>query len=202
MIQTSHHSKKSGITLFGVVLGIIIGLAVAIAVALYIARAPSPDTMRPVIPEKTHPAPQTGATRSSPSFDLSEFEEPRIVEVPPASESTQRTTPLPESQTSSKPLPKHFPTRPLQTPSHRNPSAGYYLQAGAYRTAEGAEQQRAHLALQGIESTVSQRVNRGLLYFRVRVGPFAQLEEMNTMREKLADIGVDVIVIHSNHSAH
>lgn len=71
----------------------------------------------------------------------------------------------------------------------------YYLQAGAFREQSDAEGMRAKLALMGVEAKVSEReAETGVLY-RVRVGPFSQLEAMNKVRRKLSDNGVDAAVV-------
>lgn len=71
----------------------------------------------------------------------------------------------------------------------------YYLQAGAFREQSDAEKTRAKLALMGIEGRVSERQSENGILYRVRVGPFAQMESMNRVRGKLSDNGVDVAVV-------
>lgn len=71
----------------------------------------------------------------------------------------------------------------------------YYLQAGAFREQNDAENIRAKLALLGVEAKVSERqADTGVLY-RVRVGPFNQMDSMNKVRGKLSDNGVDAAVV-------
>jgi cell division protein FtsN len=48
----------------------------------------------------------------------------------------------------------------------------YFIQAGAYRTPEDAEAQRAKLSLIGLEAKVTEREQSGRTVYRVRVGPF------------------------------
>ena len=72
----------------------------------------------------------------------------------------------------------------------------FYLQAGAYQNAADAEDQRAKLALMGIEAAL-QAVNlpdKGTLS-RVRLGPFATAEEMNSVKTELSKRGVATAVI-------
>ena len=71
----------------------------------------------------------------------------------------------------------------------------YYLQAGAFREQTDAESARAKLALLGFEARVSERPGENGTLYRVRVGPFGQLDTMNRMRGKLSDNGVDVAVV-------
>jgi cell division protein FtsN len=86
------------------------------------------------------------------------------------------------------------PTAP--TASNANDAnTGYFLQIGAYKTSQDAQQQRARLALQGFESTVSERDSGGITYYRVRVGPFAKFDDMNNARQQLSNDGIDAAVI-------
>jgi cell division protein FtsN len=84
---------------------------------------------------------------------------------------------------------------PGNAPSAADANTGYLLQVGAYKTSADAEQQRARLAFQGFESKVTQRDAGGVTYYRVRIGPFAKFEDMNTTRQRLSDAGVDTAVI-------
>lgn len=71
----------------------------------------------------------------------------------------------------------------------------YYLQAGAFREQTDAENTRARLALLGFSANIAERQSDNGTLYRVRIGPFTQLETMNRMRGKLTDNGVDVAVI-------
>lgn len=71
----------------------------------------------------------------------------------------------------------------------------YYLQAGAFRDQSDAEALRAKLALMGVEAKVSERQSENGSLYRVRVGPYVQIEAMNKVRSKLSDNGVDAGVV-------
>lgn len=87
------------------------------------------------------------------------------------------------------------PTTPVPSAAADDSRTGYYLQIGAYKSARDAEQQRASLALQGLEAKVTQRDANGLTLYRVRLGPYARFDDMNRARQRLADAGVDAAVI-------
>ncbi|HWW05500.1 SPOR domain-containing protein [Collimonas sp.] len=73
----------------------------------------------------------------------------------------------------------------------------YFLQVGAFREQTEAENTKARLALMGFEAKISERqADTGSLY-RVRVGPFNQLETMNRIRSKLSDNGVNAAVVRA-----
>ena len=63
----------------------------------------------------------------------------------------------------------------------------YFVQAGAYSRTEDAEQQRAKLAMMGVESRLTEREQAGRTVYRVRVGPFEQQEDADSAKEKLGD---------------
>jgi len=71
----------------------------------------------------------------------------------------------------------------------------YFLQAGAFREQADAENTRARLALMGFSANIAERQSENGTLYRVRIGPFSQLETMNRMRGKLTDNGVDVAVV-------
>jgi cell division protein FtsN len=96
------------------------------------------------------------------------------------------------------------PTNPLanpaQPPSVPPAASGgepfqYFVQAGAYRTAEDAEQQRAKLSLMGLQSKLSERDQAGRLVYRVRLGPFDKRDEADKARERLAGNGIEAVVV-------
>lgn len=73
----------------------------------------------------------------------------------------------------------------------------YYLQAGAFREQNDAESTRGKLALLGFEASISERNSDNGVLYRVRLGPFNQVEAMNRARSKLSENGVDVAVIRN-----
>lgn len=71
----------------------------------------------------------------------------------------------------------------------------YFVQAGAFRTPEDAEAQRARLSLQGIDAKVSEREQAGRTVFRVRTGPFNKEEDADRVKDKLSANGVDAALV-------
>jgi cell division protein FtsN len=72
---------------------------------------------------------------------------------------------------------------------------GYVLQAGAFRTVEDAEAMRGRLALLGFEARVIGSEVNGFAVQRVRIGPFARMDDMNRARTKLTESGIEVSVV-------
>lgn len=71
----------------------------------------------------------------------------------------------------------------------------YYVQAGAYRTNEDAETQKAKLAMMGWEARVTEREQAGRTVFRVRVGPFSKRDDAERIKEKLDNAGLDTTMV-------
>lgn len=71
----------------------------------------------------------------------------------------------------------------------------YYLQAGAFRELQDAEATKARLALMGVAASIAERKSELGTLYRVRVGPFADVDAMNRARVRLSDNGVDAAVV-------
>ena len=71
----------------------------------------------------------------------------------------------------------------------------YVLQAGSFTEPADADRRRAELALQGIESRVQRVSIDDKTYHRVRIGPIADLDELNRIRGQLRQARIDVLRI-------
>lgn len=79
-----------------------------------------------------------------------------------------------------------------------NPGADpflYFVQAGAFRTPEDAEAQRAKLSLMGVEAKVTEREQSGRQVYRVRVGPFDKKDDADRNKERLEAGGVETALV-------
>lgn len=74
----------------------------------------------------------------------------------------------------------------------------YFVQAGAFRTQEDADAQRAKLAMLGWQARVSEREQSGRPVFRVRVGPFSKRDDAEQLKAKLAAAGVESALVRVN----
>lgn len=81
-----------------------------------------------------------------------------------------------------------------------NATQRYMLQAGSFRTSADADALKARLTLMGVGATVSvQEVNvNGTEYFRVRVGPFADLHGVDAAKRSLEGNGINAIALREN----
>lgn len=201
MRKQRRSSKQNGGTLLGIVLGLTVGLAIAVVVALYVTRAPTPFVT------KTAPAPSAESLNSQASADPNRLLQGRSPSQPvaPAGSSSEPGSGLQRPGSMSEPQIVEVPSSAgaLNSGQAVNKSelasnganSSYYLQVGAYKTRADAEQQRAKLALQGFESKVTRYESAGILYYRVRLGPFTRFEQMNQARLRLTDAGIDTAII-------
>lgn len=207
--------KQSGNTLVGVIIGIVLGLAAALAVAVYVTKVPVPflnkgpsrsaeqdaaesrknqnwDPNAPLYgknPAKALP-PAPGVTATQPAAKASEPAAGKEKEV------AKDKPPAPPAVAG-----RPAPADPLGDLAAARTSPGgsdpflYFVQAGAFRTQEDAEAQRAKLSLMGIEAKVTEREQAGRQVYRVRVGPFANKDEADRSKEKLDAGGFDTALV-------
>ena len=71
----------------------------------------------------------------------------------------------------------------------------YFVQVGAFRTPEDAEQQRIKLSLMGLPARVSEREQSGRIVYRVRLGPFDKKEDADKAKEKLDSNGLEAALV-------
>ncbi|MGR9046674.1 MAG: SPOR domain-containing protein [Gammaproteobacteria bacterium] len=72
--------------------------------------------------------------------------------------------------------------------------AKYMLQAGSFRDYKEADSLRAKLALMGIESRVEKAKVGNVTWNRVKMGPYSQLSSVTTIKSRLKQNGIDVMV--------
>jgi cell division protein FtsN len=71
----------------------------------------------------------------------------------------------------------------------------YFVQAGAFRSTEDAEAQRAKLAMMGMEAKVTEREQAGRTVYRVRMGPYAKRDDAERAKDKLESAGGDTTLV-------
>lgn len=167
--------RQQGGTMVGFIVGLVVGLAIALAVALAITKGPMPFINK-VSPSGTAPVSEEAAAGKLPDPNKSLYsKDTPVVPVP--------STPSVAS--------------PALTEPHADVpgSTVNYLQAGAFRTAADAENMKAKLALLGFEAqTAPTKVNDETLY-RVRLGPYGRIDDLNRVRQRLTENGIDVALV-------
>lgn len=208
MINTKY--KQAGGTFLGIIIGLIIGLAIAVVVALVITKTPVPfvnrtakeKTPEPTANQMVDPNKALYGNKDAAKEAAKEFAKDDVPAIPPpATPTTDSKTPAKadtKSDTKAPVVDKSTTDKPKDaTAKTDNPEDKwtFYLQAGAFHDQADAESAKAKLALQGFEAQVSERPSENGVLYRVRVGPFGQIDAMNKVRSKMTESGVDVAVV-------
>jgi cell division protein FtsN len=178
----------SGSLLVGILIGLVLGLSIALGVAWYINKMPSPFP-RSAPPAKPAPPPAAKSevkaedksakvtTDGKPRFEFHELL--RKGELP--------GTEQPPKEAAKAPVAPERET--------------FFLQAGAFQNAPDADNLKARLALVGVEAIIQTATlpDKGVLH-RVRVGPYASIEELNRARETLKQNGYDTALVRVQES--
>ncbi|WP_439520347.1 SPOR domain-containing protein [Hydrogenophaga sp.] len=220
MKKTSPQARSTlGGTLIGFVVGLLVGLGVALAVAVYVTRVPIPFVDRGVSRTsdldaleaernkgwnpnntlgRTPPAPGAPAAPApAPAAPVAPAGQAGAIVVPPAD---GRPLPAPAAD----PLGDLAQSRMGQAPAAPGASAPvpagadpftYFVQAGAFRSQDDAEAQRAKLAMLGIDAAITEREQSGRTVYRVRVGPFNQKALADLTQEQLQVNGVEAALV-------
>ena len=155
----------------------------------------NPAKPLPPAPGIIAPPPPVAVTPASPPFGTSvpaadpSLKPPAVVGNPPPA-----APPKPPVARA----PPADPLGELAAARSSNPGADpflYFVQAGAFRTPEDAEAQRAKLSLMGVEARVTEREQSGRQVFRVRVGPFDKKDDADRNKEKLESGGVETALV-------
>lgn len=174
------------------------------------AEAPDPNTPlygknHPPVPVETRPAeaPQESLSILERLFGKSagdpapaqppDAPAPKAATPAPAAPQTPAQAVSPDARSAAPKPPAD--ARPAAKPADGADRVTYLLQAGSFRSQQDADGMRAKLAFLGFEARVQSAEVNGQTVYRVRVGPYAQLDDMNKARARLAENGVDVSVV-------
>ena len=203
-------NQQRGSTLVGFIIGLVVGLGIALGVAIYVTKVPIPFMSK-------------GQTRSA-DLDAAEAEKNKDWDPnaplygkkgaksgDKADEPKAETKPEPKSEDPLGDLVKAKANEPKVTepkavePKAVDPKAAepkpastdpfiYFVQAGAYRSTEEAEAQRAKTGMLGLETKISERDQGGRTVYRVRVGPMDKAEA-ERVRAKLEAAHIDSAMV-------
>lgn len=83
-------------------------------------------------------------------------------------------------------------------PAALKDDAIYFLQVGAFTKHADADAQKASLAIQGIQTQLSEVMADGNTLWRVRSGPYSSIEESNPACDKLNSMGIKPTLIKAS----
>jgi cell division protein FtsN len=179
-------SKGSGL-LLGLFIGFLLGLGVAAGIAVYVFKTPGPFTNRLSTPPKEKPGamPDPAAKADKGEVAKGEDGKPRFdfYRILPGQEEPVSERQLKDAAK------KALPGAPAAAESSKDI---YFIQAGAFQNPADADNRKAQLALLGLEAGVEPTtVPEKGTWYRVRLGPFSRVEEINRVRGQLAQNGID-----------
>ena len=171
-----------GSTLVGVFIGLVLGVLLCAGVMWYINGSSLPLRVRDAVP----PAAPVGEPEALPGKPGDKAQvKPRFdfYETLPG-----RQAPQPATETA--------PDAAVVEPPPAAVPASFILQAGAFSSEEEADNLRARLALMGLESSVQPHAVAGKdTLYRVRLGPFATMDDLKRVRAELAENGIEGAVV-------
>ncbi len=191
--RTANRRPARGGTLLGIFIGLVLGLVIATVIAVYMTKAPVP-----FVNKAAAPTPKAAPQQDRSLAETAKPAEPPKVNVPTAEPSKSdkrfefyRILPGQEEPVSEKEL--------RNAAAKKNPAAtreSYVIQAGAFQNPADADNLKARLALLGLQASVEPATlpDKGTWY-RVRLGPYAQLDEINRIRGQLAQNGVEASLV-------
>jgi len=186
--STATRKGSSGGFLLGVFVGVIVGLAVALGVAFYLNKTPIPfiSAGKPKGPEKEPAAADKGSPPIAGLPQASVSEKPKFdfYKILPGSEE-----PVTEKELKDR----------ARASTKGQQEAGkdvYFIQAGSFQNPAEADNQKARLAILGFESSVepANLPDKGTWY-RVRLGPYTKVDDINRVRQTLAQNGINASLV-------
>ncbi len=189
--------RQGGNFLIGLFIGLVLGLGIALGVAFYLSKAPLPflgKTKAPAAKEGEKAAgeasksvagmPQAGAKgadKDRPKYDF--------YKILPGGEEPVTEREIREAAKAAKGQPEAA-------------KGVFFIQAGAFQNPAEADNQKAKIAILGFSSSVEPTAlpDKGTWY-RVRLGPYTSLEDLNRVRRVLKENGIEASLVKLQDNA-
>jgi cell division protein FtsN len=152
--------------------------------------APQPATVGPLNPPTTAPVPVVVAPSARGTDSAAPTRPARTAPVPAEANATPSSDPLGDLARAR----SGMGTSASSSGASTDPFM-YFVQAGAFRTSEDAEAQRAKLSLMGVEARVTEREQAGRTVYRVRAGPFNKKDDADQLKERLDSGGLESALV-------
>ncbi|HYD55508.1 MAG TPA: SPOR domain-containing protein [Burkholderiales bacterium] len=181
-------SRSGGGFLLGVFVGLLAGLLVALGVAFYLNRTQIPFVAakpRPAEKENAKPPAIAGMPQGTAPAAAAEKPKFDFYKILPGNEE-----PVSEKELRAR-------AAAAAKSGQQNASKDvYFIQAGSFQNPADADNQKARLAILGFESSVepANLPDKGTWY-RVRLGPYTKVDEINRVRASLAQSGIDASLV-------
>ena len=193
--------KTRGNTLIGMFIGLVIGVGIAAGVVWYMNKAPLPFNKHVMAPPTMPEYGKTANGKTTPHSSDGQPAQPMALPGKPGD-------PIPEKRfqfydilpgksdgvpdKAGKPAAvKEEPKKEEKKEESKESKTPLFLQAGSFSTPEDADNQKAKLAFMGVEAVIQQVMIQDKNLYRVRVGPYTKIDELNKVRAQLAKSGID-----------
>lgn len=202
--QPKTRRRQHGGTLLGFAFGLVVAFLVSFGVVWYLNKTPLPfvdrmfkhETKEANGKEGQPPAPagQPGAPLALPGKPGDKPVE-RKFEFYDILEGKKQAAPGPAPALPTSTPPAAQAPAPAPAPAAQE-SGSLFLQAGAFQKTADAENLKARLAMLGYEASILdvEVPDKGVMH-RVRIGPYANAEELNRIRGQLSQNGIAATVV-------
>lgn len=184
--QAAYHGSEAGFrpAWWQILAGLALGVVLAVTFDLrsrmpFLAddAGPLPNAAATVPPEGDAGVAAEAAVPARPKYDFYTVL-PELDQVIPDDELTEQAA---------------APPPPASDPSAS--ATRYFLQAGSFRDSGDAETMKAKLAMTGMRAGVTPVNINGATWFRVRIGPFANAQDLDAAKRQLGADGIQAIAL-------
>ena len=197
-ISNTQGDKEFGGTILGLVIGLAIGLSLALAVAFYISKKPPqerPGVKAPNLPLSIKPAAPDEAVVSDEEKPATQIDLNKPLQGKSPAVPSSSADPIADIATG-----KSVADAAASAKADAKTEVVFFVQTGAFPSQSEADAQKASLAMQGMQSQISEGLVDGKSVWRVRIGPFANVDDSGIVRSKLTGMGIKPAVIKVNKS--
>ena len=196
--------QRPTISIFGFLGGLICGLAISVAIALYLTNSPVPFVNKVQhATENVNPEPgDPNRPLFSPQIPAAGASEPGTRPVPENNEPASAVPGVPAPPPAAAAAPATsagaaaLPGKPGAADAGAEGGARLMLQVGAFKNADDADVLRARIALLGLDAKVTANLVDGATLYRVRLGPYGPLDDLNGIRRTLSENGMEPQLVH------
>jgi cell division protein FtsN len=192
MQRIAQGDREFGGTILGLVIGLAIGLSLALAVAYYISKTPPqerPGVKAPNLPLSIKPAAPADAEVSEEEKPATQIDLNKPLQGKSPAVPSSSADPIADIATGK---------AAADAATSAKTDVVFFVQTGAFASQSEADAQKASLAMQGMQSQISEGLVDGKSVWRVRIGPFANVDDSGIVRSKLTGMGIKPAVIKVN----
>ena len=195
--------KSGGGTLVGMFIGLVLGVVAAAGLVLYLNKSPLPFNKQVLenngAQSAKAPPSQPMALPGKPGDPIPEKRFQFYDILPGKADAVPEKAAKPEAQKEElkkeekkdEPKKEEVKKEEAKKEEVKESKTPLFLQAGSFSTAQDADNQKAKLAFMGVEAVIQQVMIQDKTLFRVRVGPYTKIDELNKVRAELAKAGIE-----------